>query len=89
MVHKTSKPEDSGVVQGTVPIELLAEPPDSIDGKARADLLKLLQGETADPVLFRYILPKFLKVTNRGTATPVEDLMVESPGKSFSIRSVF
>lgn len=81
VVHATSKAEDSGLVQGNVQIDIDAGPPNTTDGKAREDLLKMLKGEPSNPVLFQYILPKFLKVTNRGTITPVEDLMVESPGK--------
>lgn len=82
VAHKTSKAEDSGIVHGTVPIEISGGAPDTIDGKARSNLLKMLEGKPAQPVLFQYIFPKFLKVTNRGTATPVADLMVEIPGKN-------
>lgn len=81
VTHKTSKAEDSGLVQGTVTIKLFAGAPNTTDGKARADLLKMLERKQAEPVLFQYLFPKFLKVTDRGTVTPVEDLMVESPGK--------
>lgn len=68
-----------------VQILIEAGPPNTTDGMARAELLNMLKGEEARPVLFQYILPKFLKVTNRGTVTPVSDLMVESPGKTIFI----
>lgn len=82
ITHKTSNAEDSGVVHDTVQVHIEAGPPNSTDSEARTNLLKMLLGEEASPVLIQYILPKFLKVTNRGTVSPVEDLMVESPGKN-------
>lgn len=82
VVHKTSKAEDSGIVQGTKAIELQHGTKDTPDGKARREIHRMLLGEPSEPVLFRYLFPKFLKVTNRGTVTPVEDLMVENPGKT-------
>lgn len=88
VAHKTSKAEDSGIIQGTVPIELQAGPLNTTDGKARSDLLKMLNGDDAEPVLFKYLFPKFLKVTNRGTATPVVDLMLEWPSKIMILLSV-
>lgn len=81
ITHKTSNAEDSGVVQDTVQVHIEAGSPNTTDGKARAELLKMLQGEAAEPVLIQYILPKFLKVTNRGTVSPIEELMVPRPGK--------
>ncbi|KAJ8961206.1 hypothetical protein NQ318_008889 [Aromia moschata] len=72
--HKTSKPEDSGVIPDNVEITI----PPSVDGgpgDVRNNLLKMLQGQTVGPTLFEYILPKFLKVTNRGTAAPVDLFM--------------
>ncbi|RZC37773.1 piezo-type mechanosensitive ion channel component 2 [Asbolus verrucosus] len=85
--HKTSKPEDSGVIPDNVEIQI----PALINGKAnpmRQNLLKMLEGDTNQTMLLKDILPKFLKVTNRGTAKPVSQLMVaedkdSDAGKSF------
>lgn len=42
----------------------------------RLKLLEMLNSNTSvDPVKIGYILPKFLKVTNRGTAKPVPHMM--------------
>lgn len=78
MSHRTSKPEDSGIISKEIPISI---PPDT---KERINLLNMLNRKSANPVLFQYILPKFLKVTNKGTAEPIGDLMIatgEDAGK--------
>ncbi|KAG5890381.1 hypothetical protein JTB14_029746 [Gonioctena quinquepunctata] len=75
--HKTSKPEDSGILSNFVEIRI---PPSSeSNDTSRANLLKMLEAEEADPVHFLYLLPKFLKITSKGTVAPVEVLMVEKP----------
>ncbi|XP_064212896.1 piezo-type mechanosensitive ion channel component isoform X18 [Tribolium castaneum] len=90
--HKTSKPEDSGVIPDNVEIQV----PAAINGKPnvmRQNLLQMLKGnKSASPMILEDILPKFLKVTNRGTAKSISQLMflnnedAESPnpvGKAF------
>ncbi|XP_044268088.1 piezo-type mechanosensitive ion channel component-like isoform X7 [Tribolium madens] len=90
--HKTSKPEDAGVIPDNVEIQV----PAKINGKPnemRQNLLQMLKGnKTARPMILENILPKFLKVTNRGTARSISQLMflnkedAESPnpvGKAF------
>ncbi len=73
--HRTSKPEDSGVIPDNVEITI----PALVDGKPnvmRQNLLQMLQGnKNAPPMVLENILPKFLKVTNRGTAKAVSQLM--------------
>ncbi|XP_018574920.1 piezo-type mechanosensitive ion channel component isoform X3 [Anoplophora glabripennis] len=77
--HRTSNPEDSGVIPDNVEIII----PASINGipsEVRNNLLKMLEGqEVTSETLFEYILPKFLKVTNRGTAAPVDLFMLDKP----------
>jgi hypothetical protein len=76
--HKTSKPEDSGVIPDNVEISvpaMIKEQPNEI----RQNLLQMLSGnKSAPPMVLENILPKFLKVTNRGTAKPVSQLMFAS-----------
>lgn len=78
--HKTTSKEDPGVI----PEEITITMPAIIDSKpnpARKNLLQMLNGSTtAVPVKLDYILPKFLKVTNRGTAKPLDSLMLAKPG---------
>ncbi|XP_074025276.1 piezo type mechanosensitive ion channel component isoform X1 [Leptinotarsa decemlineata] len=75
--HKTSKPEDSGILSGFTEIKI---PPSSkTNDTSRENLLKMLAGEKSDPVHLAYLLPKFLKVTSQGTVTPVDVLMMERP----------
>lgn len=80
ITHKTTNKEDPGVI----PEEVTVVMPATIDGKpnpVRKNLLEMVQGlPTAEPVRINHILPKFLKVTNRGTAKPYE-LMKPIPGK--------
>lgn len=74
MSHQTSKPEDSGVIPDNVEIKLLS------GTKARENLLVMLLGNKSDPVVLEYLMPKFLKVTNRGTAKPISQLMFSPSG---------
>ncbi|XP_025831153.1 piezo-type mechanosensitive ion channel component [Agrilus planipennis] len=61
--HKTTTKEDSGVIRENIIISL--EP----NTTSRSNLLEMLEGShSASPVLLKYIMPKFLKVTNRGTS---------------------
>ena len=56
-----------------------------VDGKPnpqRQLLIKMLSNGTRDKALIPNIFPKFLKVSNRGTATPITQLM-EPIGKSW------
>lgn len=72
--HRTSNPEDAGVIPDNVEIII---PPNS---EVRNNLLMMLEGQNVtSETLFKYILPKFLKVTNRGTAAPVDLLMLDKP----------
>lgn len=78
--HRTSNQEDSGVIPDNVEIIIPAST-NTTRSEVRDNLLKMLEGETVtSETLFRYILPKFLKVTNRGTAAPVDLLMMAKPG---------
>lgn len=70
--HKTSKPEDSGVIPDFIEVILEAENPE------RLKLRNMLENEDMQPVLLEYILPKFLKITNRGTAKPIAQLMPDA-----------
>lgn len=58
--------------------------PAMIDEKpnpARKNLLEMLSGSSnAAPVQLKNVLPKFLKVTNRGTAKPLASLLKPVPG---------
>ncbi|CAH1098787.1 unnamed protein product [Psylliodes chrysocephalus] len=79
ITHKTSKAEDSGIIIKGVEIIM---PPSTNTSKNvdRENLLKMLTHEgVVDPVHFRYIMPKFIKVTSGGTAEPVDVLMLEKP----------
>lgn len=82
--HQTSKPEDSGVIPDHVEIDVPAGTP------ARKNLLAMLQGDEAEPIELEYILPKFLKVTNRGTAKAITQLMdaYEEHPSSNSLRNI-
>lgn len=83
ITHKTSKAEDSGIIIKGVEIIM---PPSTNTSKNvdRENLLKMLTHEgVVDPVHFRYIMPKFIKVTSGGTAEPVDVLMLEKPGKFY------
>lgn len=55
-----------------------------VDGKrnpVREQLLDLLESKpNATSVQLNYLMPKFLKVTNRGTAKPITILMEPYPG---------
>ncbi|CAH1175750.1 unnamed protein product [Phaedon cochleariae] len=78
--HKTSKPEDSGIISDFV--ERVIPPSTEMENNTiRQNLLKMLEGGEADPVQFTFLLPKFLKVTNRGTAKPIDELMLAHPKK--------
>ncbi|XP_063932118.1 piezo-type mechanosensitive ion channel component isoform X3 [Zophobas morio] len=86
--HRTSKPEDSGVIPDNVEITI----PALVDGKPnvmRQNLLQMLQGnKNAPPMVLENILPKFLKVTNRGTAKAVSQLMFVDKADSESASPV-
>ncbi|KAJ9578582.1 hypothetical protein L9F63_005184, partial [Diploptera punctata] len=52
--------------------------PAEIDGKPnpqRQNLIRMLTNNSQDTAVIPYIFPKFIKVTNRGKATPVTQLM--------------
>ena len=54
------------------------EMPADIDGKPnpqRQNLLNMLINHTQDTAVIPNIFPKFLKITNRGKATPISQLM--------------
>lgn len=56
--------------------------PALIDGKpnpSRKTLLDMINGTATNPVDLKYILPKFIKVTNRGTGEAVDSLMPPHP----------
>nr|CAH7742358.1 unnamed protein product [Callosobruchus chinensis] len=82
---------DSGNIWGISPPDrkrMLAEI-NSTETEDRTNLLKMLEGLPADPVLLQYLLPKFIKVTNRGTVEPVEELMLPQPDeKAASLRNI-
>ncbi|CAH1280420.1 unnamed protein product [Diabrotica balteata] len=78
ITHKTSKAEDSGIITHAREIQMEASTPTKIN-EDRENLLKMLKNETAEPVLFPYLLPKFIKVTDRGTADPISVLMLDKP----------
>ncbi|GJQ85619.1 hypothetical protein Trydic_g20169 [Trypoxylus dichotomus] len=73
--HGSNNKEVSGVIREENIYVMEAR----VDGKPnveRQKLLEMLNGnDTVPPVKLGYILPKFLKVTNRGTATPVPQMM--------------
>ncbi|CAG9862827.1 unnamed protein product [Phyllotreta striolata] len=74
ITHKTSKAEDSGIIINGVDSKIYPNTP------ARENLLKMLQHQgNVQSVELKYILPKFIKVTNRGTANPIDVLMLEKP----------
>lgn len=79
--HKTTNKEDPGVI----PEEITVVMPAIIDEKpnpARKNLLDMLLGNPVDgPVQLKNIFPKFLKVTNRGTAKPLDSLMKPVPSE--------
>lgn len=81
MSHKTTNKEDPGVIHEDVTVVM----PHTIDGElnpARKNLSEMLSGSTnASSVNLKYILPKFLKVTNRGTAKPLDTLLKPVPSK--------
>ncbi|XP_049822868.1 piezo-type mechanosensitive ion channel component isoform X3 [Aethina tumida] len=79
--HRTSKPEDSGVIPESVEI-IIPPPPENETSVMREDLLKMLNGIPAPAVPLNYLLPKFVKVTNRGTAKPIGQLMGAIPDES-------
>lgn len=61
--------ENEYILKGTTDIE------------DRMKLFEMLKGnETVQPLLIRNIFPKFVKVTNRATVTPVTQLMNEAGG---------
>jgi len=76
--HKTNSKEEQPILRGDVELELKPYINDEIN-PIRADILKMLNRGNADPVLLLYIMPKFIKVTNRGTLTVVEQLMDNDP----------
>lgn len=78
ITHRTSKAEDSGLVIFSKEITMKPSTNTSINVD-RENLLKYLEGENASPVLFTYLLPKFVKVTNRGTVEPVSVLLFDRP----------
>ncbi|XP_057662871.1 piezo-type mechanosensitive ion channel component isoform X26 [Diorhabda carinulata] len=78
ITHRTSKAEDSGLV--TFSKEITMEPSTNTSiNEDRENLLKYLDGKEAEPVRFTYILPKFVKVTNRGTVDPISVLLLDKP----------
>ncbi|CAH0558079.1 unnamed protein product [Brassicogethes aeneus] len=79
--HKTSKPEDSGVIPESVEI-IIPALKDNKTNPVRGQLLNMLDAKPATPVNFEYLMPKFLKVTNRGTAKPITQLMRERPDEA-------
>lgn len=78
--HKSNSKESSGIIKEEHEIVLPAE----VAGKrnpVRVELLDLLEGkQNATSVQLNYLLPKFLKVTNRATAKPITILMEPYPG---------
>ena len=80
--HKSNNKEDSGVIREDVTIVLESE----INGQPNPDrenLLQMLSSNISNPVTLKYVLPKFLKVTNRGTAKPISVLMDSETGLKY------
>ncbi|XP_031343893.1 piezo-type mechanosensitive ion channel component isoform X3 [Photinus pyralis] len=67
--HKSNTKEDSGNIREEV-VSLLE------DLDTHLELLDMLvSNELRSPVILKYMVPQFIKVTNKGTAAPVAQLM--------------
>lgn len=65
----TNSPEQQGEALDGTEIILYANDPN------RRRLVDMLNNTEAEPIYLHSIFPKFLKVTNRGTVTPIPQLM--------------
>lgn len=78
--HLSNTKEDPGTFRNEIEITLDG----IVDGKQNIQRQRLyemlLKENNVEPIMLEYILPKFLKVTNRGTVTPVSVLMKPDPG---------
>lgn len=78
--HKSSSKSDAGIIKEEINIVLDATV-DSKPNPVRQGLLDFLEGKPdVEPVELAFLWPKFLKVTNRGTAATIPQLMEPVPG---------
>lgn len=79
--HKSNTKEDPGVLRGLVEVTMEA----FVKGQPNPERKKLydmlLTSKGASPVSLPNLLPKFLKVTNRGTVSTISTLMSPDPGE--------
>ncbi|XP_071053073.1 piezo-type mechanosensitive ion channel component isoform X2 [Onthophagus taurus] len=84
--NSSGNKNDPGTIREIIEIMMPAVIDDQLNPE-RQNLLRMLWGNETDvpPVRLGYILPKFLKVTNRGTAQPVKLLMddPDNPEQSY------
>lgn len=77
--HKSTDKQSSPVIKEQVDIVLDA----MIDNKpnpVRKGILEFLEGrQDVQPVTLTYLMPKFIKVTNRNTAAAIHQLMEPIP----------
>lgn len=60
---------------------------DNETNPVRLRLFEMLNGNmTGDPIVLSYIIPKFLKITNRGTGKPITQLMDKFNGEYVALR---
>lgn len=87
--HKSNTKEDSGIIRNEITTIMYA----FINGKPNPDRQRLLEmlssTDTLDPIPISYIAPKFIKVTNKGTANPITMLMKKINSKSYLSLYVF
>lgn len=81
--HKATKKEDPTVIREEIEITI----PAFVNNKRnpeRDHLLEMMNRSITNPtpLQLKYILPKFIKVTNKGTAKPYA-LMIPVPSKIF------
>ncbi|KAF5269329.1 hypothetical protein FQR65_LT02631 [Abscondita terminalis] len=72
--HKSNTKEDSGSIQESVyvPLDDLSEN----TNQTRQKVLEMLVGDNKDSYAFiNHVFPKFVKITNKGTAKPVSQFM--------------
>ncbi|KAK5645923.1 hypothetical protein RI129_004387 [Pyrocoelia pectoralis] len=67
--HKSNAKEDSGSITGEVVATLI----DTHTHKALLNML--IQEDDRAPVVLKYMVPQFIKITSKGAATPISHLM--------------
>lgn len=87
VAHQSNSKEDSGTIRDSQELVLPAKVGNETN-PVRLRLYEMLSGNmTGESITLSYIIPKFLKITNRGTGKPITQLMVKYNGRASEMKS--